>query len=214
MSIKLSKGGSINLQKVDNSSVESNLKKLTIGLGWDTGNSSSNWDLDACALLLVDGKLTSNSDVVSYQNKRHSSGTVYSTGDNLTGEGEGDDEQIIVNLLDVPAKYNSIVFYATIYSGKSKGQSFSEVKNAHIRAIDGNNQELLKFMISGDSSLKGKRSYVFGQVDRLENGQWEFKAIGNAYDSDNLSDIASMYKNGVSDNGNSQQPKKKLFGLF
>ncbi len=212
MSINLTKGTVINLQKVDNSAVESNLSKLTIGLGWDIAR-GEDYDLDACALLIdSNGLLTSNSDIVSYQAKRHNSGTVYSTGDNLTGEGEGDDEQIIVNLLDVPAKYTEIIFYATIFSGKSRGQNFAGVNNAFIRAVDANKNELLRYTMSGDSSLKDKRSFVFGKVVRTENS-WEFKAIGDAYDTDNLSNIAEMYKSKVTSSSEST-PKKKLFGLF
>lgn len=226
MSINLTKanvGQAINLKKTENR--DNNLSHIIIGLGWDIAR-GQDYDLDACALLLQDGVLRSSSDIVSYQNKKHSSGQIWSTGDNLTGAGDGDDEQIIVKLDTIPTQYNKIVFYATIYSGRSRGQNFSGVKNAFIRAVDNNSNEMVRFDMSGDSSLKDKCSLVFAQVERTENG-WEFTAINQAYDTDSLSRIADMYKSaGVSDittnstttnsttTNTQEQPRKKLFGLF
>ncbi|TXG80438.1 MAG: TerD family protein [Spirochaetes bacterium] len=208
MSINLKKNQSIDLRKNADNSVN-NLSQVIIGLGWDIKRGESDYDLDACALLLKDNKLTSSDDIVSYQNKRHKSSTIWSTGDNLTGEGDGDDEQIIVKLDSVPAEYNKIVFYATIYNGRSRGQEFSKVENAFIRAVDAGNKEIAKYNISNDPNASGKRSLVFGEA--IRNGQnWEFRATGEYYNTDNLVDVAEMYKSGQ----NNPEERKKLFGLF
>jgi len=208
MSINLKKNQSIDLRKNADNSVN-NLSQVIIGLGWDIKRGESDYDLDACALLLKDNKLTSSDDIVSYQNKRHKSSTIWSTGDNLTGAGDGDDEQIIVKLDSVPSEYNKIVFYATIYNGRSRGQEFSKVENAFIRAVDAGNKEIAKYNISNDPNASGKRSLVFGEAVR--NGQnWEFRATGEYYNTDNLVDVAEMYKSGQSN----PEERKKLFGLF
>lgn len=231
MSINLEKGSKIDLTKTGNN-VKSNLSKMVIGLGWDVNaRAGSDYDLDACALLLQDGKLVSDSDIVSYRSKTHTSGKVWSTGDNLTGDGDGDDEQIIAMLDSIPAKYTSIVFYASIYQGKSRRQVFSNVENAFIRAVDANGVELGKYILSNDPGATDKCSVVFAEVVRNGEG-WDFKAIGDAYATDNLSDIANMYKKSGAINfakpsiNNSStiestqvtelevKPRKKLFGLF
>lgn len=217
MSINLSKGQKIDLRKnVDNT--ENNLSKMVIGLGWDIKRGAGDYDLDACALLLQNDSLLSTDDIVSYQNTKHTSNTVWSTGDNLTGDGDGDDEQIIALLDTVPNKYNKIVFYATIYQGNSRGQEFSKVKNAFIRAVDRNGKQLAKYNISNDPSANGMCSVVFAEA--IRNGDtWEFRAVGNYYKTDKLRDVADMYRNGtqkaqVTSNSDSSQPRKKLFGLF
>lgn len=217
MSINLSKGQKIDLRKnADNT--ENSLAKMIIGLGWDIKRGAGDYDLDACALLLQNDVLVSTDDIVSYQNQRHSSNTVWSTGDNLTGDGDGDDEQIIALLDTVPNKYNKIVFYATIYQGNSRGQEFSKVENAFIRAVDHNGKQLAKYNISNDPSANGMCSVVFAEA--IRNGDtWEFQAVGNYYKTDKLRDVADMYCNGtqkaqVTSNSDSSQPRKKLFGLF
>lgn len=203
MGINLVKGQNIDLSKNENGSTN-DLTKLTIGLGWDIrksggffgmgGSSNSNYDLDACALLLnKDGKLTSNDDIVSFSNPRHKSGHIWSNGDNLTGDGDGDDEQITVLLDKVDAKYERIVFYATIYQGQSRGQEFSMVENAFIRAVDNKNNEICKYKMSGDSTLKNKRSFIFGEAYR-HNGAWKFRALGEAKDTDSLTMVAEAYR--------------------
>lgn len=190
--ITLQKGQTIDLKKEGNSNGENNLSKLTIGLGWDI-NGGNNYDLDAVAVLLdKNGKMAKSNDIVFYGDKNHSSGNIHLTGDNLTGEGEGDDEQIIVNLDRLDAKYEKIVFFTSIYQGKSRGQNFGGVKNAYIRAVDGNNREIAKFEMSGNNDLKGKCSYVFGEAYR-KDGTWKFRALGEAQDTDSLSEVARVY---------------------
>lgn len=202
MSINLQKGQTIDLRKNEGSTSENNLSKLTIGLGWDErksggflgiGGSSDNFDLDAVAVLLdKNGKLTSSSDIVYYGAMKHGSGNIHLTGDNLTGAGDGDDEQIIVNLDRMDAKYEKIVFFTSIYQGKSKNQNFGKIENAFIRAVDGNGKEIAKYQISGDSSLSDKHSFVFAEVYR-KDGSWKFRALGEAKDTDSLRDVASIY---------------------
>lgn len=197
MGINLQKGQTIDLRKNENGT-ENNLSQLTIGLGWDisTGlfGSSSSWDLDAVAVLLdKNGKIQSNSDIIYYGNKKHSSGNIWSTGDNLTGDGDGDDEQIIVKLDSLDAKYEKVVFFASIYQGESKGQNFSKVKNSFIRAVDANRNEIAKYDMSGDSSLSTKRSFIFGEAYRKDNS-WKFRALGESKDTDSLQKVCEAYK--------------------
>lgn len=201
MGINLQKGQTIDLKKNENGN-DNNLSKVTIGLGWDIRKSkgifgssgSSDYDLDAIAVLLdKNGKLQSSKDVVYYGDKDHTSGKIWLTGDNLTGAGDGDDEQIIVNLNEIDSKYEKIVFFTSIYQGKSRNQEFSMVENAYIRAVDANNNEICKFNISGDSSLKDKRSFIFGEAYR-NNGTWKFRALGDAKDTDSFSMVVESYK--------------------
>ena len=209
MSINLQKGQTIDLRKSENSSTTINLSKLTIGLGWDINEGSSTYDLDAIAILLdKDGKLADNTDIVYYGSKDHYSGKIRLTGDNLTGAGEGDDEQIIVKLDEIPAKYEKIVFFTSIYQGKSKGQELSKINNAYIRAVDGNNTEIAKYMITGDKSLIGKHSFIFAECYRKDS-TWKFRALGEPQDTDSFQQIAESYKGSVDGS-----EKKKLFGIF
>jgi stress response protein SCP2 len=212
MSINLSKGQKIDLRKnADNS--QNNLSQITIGLGWDVNDSGQDYDLDACALLLENGVLTSDKDIVSYKNKKHSSGTVWSMGDNLTGDGDGDDEQLIVKLDSIPSNFDTVVFYVSIYSGKSRRQVFSNVSNAFIRAVDANNKEIAKYSISGDKSAKNMCSLVFAQAKR-DGDSWVFEAIGTNYETDSLMHIAKLYQTKNIKTDNVKTNRKKIFGIF
>lgn len=190
--INLSKGQVINLKKTGDTP-EFDLSKITIGMGWDpTGGRSM--DLDAsCMLLNSEGKLADPKDVVYFGDKKHTSGKVWSTGDNTTGEGAGDDEQIIAQLESIDAKYQKLVFFANIYQGKSKSQRFSDIDNAYVRALDAKGREIARYVISNNSDLKNKYSFIFAEVYRTSNG-WEFKAVGEAHDTDQISGITEMYK--------------------
>lgn len=202
MSINLTKGQTIDLKKNEGSTSDNNLSKLTIGLGWDVrkkgglfgmGGSSENFDLDAVAVLLdKNGKLASDADIVYYGVKNHKSGHIHLTGDNLTGAGEGDDEQIIVNLDRLDAKYEKVVFYTSIYQGRDRGQNFGAIENAFIRAVDGNGKEIAKYAISGDNQLKDKCSFVFAEAYR-KDGTWKFRALGDPHSTDKLMEVARIY---------------------
>jgi tellurium resistance protein TerD len=199
MGINLIKGQNIDLRKGgatnEASIVEYDLSNVTIGLGWDVSRiASGDYDLDAVAVLLdANGKVRENADVIYYGNKQHRSGKIWSTGDNLTGAGEGDDEQIIVKLEELDQKYEKIVFFASIYRGIDKGQHFGMVENAFIRAVDGFGKEIARYNISANPDTNNKRSLVFCEVYRWK-GAWKMKAIGEALDTDSLTTVVERYK--------------------
>lgn len=200
MAVSLRKGQGISLKKVEN-----DLSQITIGLGWDVaeqkrgllgslfGKKPDDYDLDAIAFLLgADGKLPSRDDVVFYNAMRHSSGALWLTGDNRTGDGDGDDEQIVVNLDRLPAIYERILFVVSIYQGKSKGQDFGKVANAFIRAVDGKDKEMCRFNISGEATLAGHCSLTFAEVVRAD-GAWKFNAIGTPHQTDRFVEVMRPY---------------------
>lgn len=177
MPINLSKG-----QKVDITKGNPGLSKLMVGLGWDTNkyDGGSDFDLDACAFLCGEnGKVTTDSDFVFYSNLRHSSGAVEHTGDNKTGEGEGDDEIIKVDLGLVPANIAKIDFTVTIYEAEARRQNFGQVSNAYIRIVDqSNGTELIRYDLGEDFSIE--TAIVVGEIYR-HNGEWKFNAIGSGF---------------------------------
>lgn len=177
MAVNLKKG-----QRVDLTKGNPNLSKLMVGLGWDTNqyDGGFDFDLDASAFLLGDnGRVPQDSDFIFYSNLSHSSGAVTHTGDNLTGEGEGDDEVIMVDLSKVPENISRIAFTVTIYEGPERGQNFGQVSNAYIRIVDEtNNQELLHFDLGEDFSIE--TAVVVGELYRA-NGGWKFNAIGSGW---------------------------------
>ena len=178
MAVSLKKG-----QKVDLTKGNPGLKHLLIGLGWDVNkyDGGGDFDLDASAFLLnKDGKVTGDSDCVFYGNLKHASGAVVHQGDNLTGEGEGDDEQIKVDLSLVPDTINKIDFTVTIYEAEKRKQNFGQVSNAFIRVVDEDkNEELIRFDLGEDFSIE--TAVVVGELYR-NNGEWKFNAIGNGFE--------------------------------
>jgi len=192
--INLQKGQTIDLKKSINGQ-EFDLSKVTIGLGWDINNQSgSDYDLDAVAVLLdSNGKITSSNDIIYYGNKVHSSKNIWSNGDNLTGDGDGDDEQIEAKLENLDQKYDKIIFFTSIYQGQSRGQNFGKVKNAFIRAVDAKCKEIARYNISGDQSLNDMRSFIFAEMYR-KNGTWKFRALGDAKTTDSLMQVCESYK--------------------
>lgn len=177
MPINLSKGQKVSLTK-DNPG----LQKVVVGLGWDTNmfDTGASFDLDAAAFMLTDtGRVQTSSDFVFYGNLEHTSGSVRHLGDNRTGEGEGDDEQIQVDLSLVPAHITRIAFTATIYEAELRRQNFGQVSNAYIRIYDEmTGQELLRYDLGEDFSIE--TAVVFGEI--YKNGtEWKFNAIGSGY---------------------------------
>ena len=174
MAISLQKG-----QKVDLTKGNPSLKKLLIGLGWDTNkyDGGHDFDLDAAAFLLgANGKVNSDDDFVFYNNLKHKSGAVEHMGDNLTGEGEGDDEEIKVDLDKVPANVDKIDFTVTIYDAESRRQTFGQVSNAYIRVVDDTNgREIIRYDLGEDFSVE--TAVVVGEIYR-NKGEWKFNAIG------------------------------------
>lgn len=177
MAVNLSKG-----QKVDLTKGNPGLSKLLIGLGWDTNkyDGGFDFDLDAAAFLLAgSGKVASDADFVFYGNLKHSSGGVVHTGDNLTGEGDGDDEVIKVDLSLVPAGVEKIAFTVTIYDAIPRRQNFGQVSNAYIHISDDvTHTELLRFDLGEDFSIE--TAVVVGELYR-HNGEWKFNAIGSGF---------------------------------
>jgi tellurium resistance protein TerD len=142
----------------------------------------ADYDLDASALLLnASGKVISDQHFVFYNNLRSPDGSVEHTGDNLTGEGEGDDESIKVNLATVPAEIDKIVFPVSIHDADTRGQSFGQVRNAFIRVVNqANSQEIARYDLSEDAS--SETAMVFGELYR-HGGEWKFRAVGQGYAS-------------------------------
>lgn len=177
MAVNLSKGQKVNLTK-DNPG----LSRVIVGLGWDINkyDGGADFDLDAAAFLLgAGGKVTNDADFVFYGNLRHASGAVEHLGDNKTGAGDGDDEQIKVNLALVPQNIEKITFTVTIYDADTRRQNFGQVSNSYIRIYDeANNKELIRFDLGEDFSIE--TSLVVGEIYR-HNGEWKFNAIGQGY---------------------------------
>ncbi|MEV0034895.1 TerD family protein [Streptomyces sp. NPDC002018] len=178
MGVSLSKGGNVSLTKA-----APNLTAVTVGLGWDVRTTTgSDFDLDASALLTnAEGKVAVDGNFVFFNNLKSPDGSVEHTGDNLTGEGEGDDEAIKVNLAAVPADVDKIVFPVSIYEAESRQQSFGQVRNAFIRVVNqADNNELARYDLSEDASTE--TAMVFGELYR-NGAEWKFRAIGQGYAS-------------------------------
>lgn len=197
MSVNLQKG-----QKVDLTKGNAGLKTLVVGLGWDEapkkfslfGKRDEDIDCDASALLINanTGKLMGPVDVVYYGQLMHRSGAIRHCGDNLTGAGDGDDEQIIVELTKVPADFSKIVFVVTIYQAVERRQNFGMIRNAFIRIVDADNgTELCKYNLS--ENYDGKTAMVFGEVYR-HNGEWKFGAVGEPTNDNGIAQIAARFQ--------------------
>lgn len=177
MPINLSKG-----QKVDLTKGNPGLKKIMVGLGWDVNqfDSGSAFDLDAAAFMTgANGKCPTEKEFVFYGNLEHASGSVKHMGDNLTGDGDGDDEQILVDLTTVPADVEKVAFTVTIYDADARHQNFGQVSNAFIRIVDETTgQELIRYDLGEDFSIE--TAVVVGELYRY-NGEWKFNAIGSGF---------------------------------
>ena len=177
MPISLKKGQKVSLSK-DNPG----LSHVIVGLGWDVNafDTGGDFDLDTAAFLLGEnGKVTRAEDFVFYGNLRHPSGAVEHLGDNLTGQGDGDDEQIKIDLGRVPENITRIAFTVTIYEADERRQNFGQVANAFIRIVDeAKGQEILRYDLGEDFSIE--TAAVFGELYR-HNGEWKFNAIGSGF---------------------------------
>ncbi|CAI1544543.1 TerD family protein [Serratia fonticola] len=205
MSVSLRKGQSVSLRKN-----EHDLSSVTIGLGWDIneekkgllgglfGKKEPEYDLDVIAFLCnAQGKVADlgdvengrpslvNGDIIFFNSLRHKSGHIWLTGDNRTGAGDGDDEQIIAQLNSLDPKYEKIVFIVQIYNGQELKQHFGKVQNAFIRAVDAKNVEMARFDLSGGASFDGQRSMLFAELVRESTG-WKLNAIGEPSESDSF----------------------------
>ena len=171
-----------NGQKVSLTKGNPGLSKVVVGVGWDVNqfDTGGAFDLDGAAFLVTEnGKVSRGEDFVFYGNLTHPSGSVQHMGDNLTGEGEGDDEQIKVNLSAVPANIAKIVFTVTIYDAETRRQNFGQVSNAFIRIYnEDTGEEMLRYDLGEDFSIE--TAAVFGELYKNGN-EWKFNAIGSGY---------------------------------
>ena len=206
MSVNLIKGQKVELKKADGGE----LKHVMIGLGWDAverttaeskgffsslfGSNSDvpDIDCDASALMCVNGKVESPEDVIYFGNLIHSTDAVRHMGDNLTGEGEGDDEEIFLDLVSLTEEYDKIIFTVNIYKARERNQHFGMIKNAFIRICDAdNNQELLRYNLS--ENYDNMTALIFGEVYR-RNGVWKFNAIGQATQDNSISELVRRFQ--------------------
>lgn len=197
MSVNLKKGQKIDLKKDNGKS----LKHLTVGLGWDAiapgffkslFSSTPKFDCDASAIMCQNGKLLGTQDLVYFGNRQHPSGAVVHTGDNLTGDGDGDDEQIIVNLEQIPSQYDKIIFVVNIYQAVQRSQHFGMIRNAFIRIVDNDtHEEICRYDLS--EKFNNMIALIFAEVYR-KDGVWKFNAIGQATDDVSLTKVAARYQ--------------------
>ncbi|MDR1462214.1 MAG: TerD family protein [Azoarcus sp.] len=176
MAISLQKGGNVSLTKTS-----PNLKSVLIGLGWDArATSGADFDLDASVFMLAaGGKVRSDADFIFYNQLRSSCGSVEHTGDNRTGDGDGDDEAIKVTLDKLPASIERLVIAVTIHDAEARRQNFGMVSSAYIRLVDLNDDtEIVRFDLSEDASVE--TAMIFGEMYR-HNSEWKFRAVGQGY---------------------------------
>ena len=205
MSVSLQKGQKVNLSKE-----HAGLAKVIVGLGWDEAKPSGGGgggffatlfggaatthqaiDCDASAIMLKNGKFVDRTDLVYFGNLKHKSGTVNHMGDNLTGEGEGDDEQIVIDLSRVPAEYDKIVIVVNIYQAVQRKQHFGMIENAFIRLVDArNNKEMCKYNLTENYS--GMTAMIFGEIYR-HNGEWKFNAMGNGTTDPGIGELCRRF---------------------
>ena len=201
MSVSLKKGQKVSLTKEN-----AGLRRVVVGLGWDAATPSSqgflsglfgggkveNIDCDAMAFLLdADGKIAAGRDVIFYNNLQHPSGAVVHQGDNLTGEGDGDDEQIVVDLSKLPAQCERIVILVSIYQANERKQHFGMIRNAFIRLVNADdNRELCIYNLS--EHYDGMTAMVFGELYRYK-GEWKFNAVGQPLQIWSVSKLSERY---------------------
>lgn len=202
MGVNLQKG-----QKVDLTKGNAGLSKLLVGLGWDPIQSSEggggilgsifgrgksdSFDCDASLFMLGSNeKIESNKDIIYFGNLKSQCGSILHTGDNLTGEGDGDDEQIIVELDKVPARISKLVFVVNIYECIKRKQHFGQVQNAYIRVLDHLGNEIVKYNLTENHS--GKTALVIGEIYR-HNSEWKFAATGEGTNDANITDMSRRY---------------------
>ncbi len=177
MPINLSKG-----QKVDLTKGNPGLSRILVGLGWDVNafDSGAAFDLDAaCFVAGADGRCANDQDFIFYGNLKHSSGSITHLGDNLTGDGDGDDEQVDIDLSKIPAQVDKVAFTVTIHEADKRGQNFGQVSNAFIRIVDSsNNTELIRYDLGEDFSIE--TAVVVGELYR-HGTEWKFNAIGSGF---------------------------------
>lgn len=199
MSVSLQKGQKVELKK----DTGGTLSQVMVGLGWDEAqpekggflkslfSNAEDFDCDASAIICKNGKLVSSTDLVYFGNLNHKTGAVMHMGDNLTGAGEGDDEQIMVNLQQLPAEYDKIVFVVNIFEAQSRHQHFGMIRNAYIRICDDTGKEMCRYNLS--ENYDNMTAMIFGELYR-HNGAWKFNAIGQATQDNGIKMLAERFK--------------------
>lgn len=203
MTVSLQKGEKVELRKTNGDT----LRNIVVGLGWDAlpppkkggimglfagQPKTPEIDCDASVLMCKNGKLGNNRDIIYFGNLMHASGSVKHTGDNRTGEGEGDDEQIIVNLEKVPAEYEKLIFVANVYQANLRGQHFGMIQNAFIRIVDKDNDtEICRFDLT--EKYSGMKSMIFGELYR-EGELWKFNALGEGTTDDSIGALTKHFQ--------------------
>lgn len=197
MSVNLVKGQKVDLRKTNGGT----LRKVVVGLGWDevekkgffsAFKKSSPIDCDASAIICRSGKLVDDSDIVYFGNLKHKTGSVIHMGDNLTGAGDGDDEQITVDLEKLPSNCDKVVFIVNIYQSLERGQHFGMISNAFIRIFDAEtNQELCKYNLT--ENYNGMTGMIFGEMCRC-NSIWQFDAIGQGTHDNDIRSLAKRFR--------------------
>ncbi len=195
MSVNLQKGQKVELRKSNGGQ----LRQVMVGLGWDEVKQKRGLfapkpmdiDCDASAFLCQNGRLQGVEDVVYFGNLTHRTGCVRHMGDNLTGAGDGDDEQIMVDLASLPVQFDRVVVVVNIYQAAQRRQHFGMIQNAFIRIYDyETNQELCRYNLS--ENYNGMTAMVFGELYRY-NGAWKFNAIGEATSDNSITDLARRF---------------------
>ena len=199
MAVNLQKGQKVSLKKSDGKK----LSRLMVGLGWDAAEKKGGFfsnlfggtkdiDCDASVFVCQGGKFVDKDDLVYFGNLEHNSKAIKHMGDNLTGEGEGDDEQIFVDLDKIPAQYDKLIFVVNIYKAVDRKQHFGMIKNAYIRIIDNDTrEELCRFNLSEDYT--DMLSMIAGEVYRYK-GEWKFNAIGSGTTDPGLATLSERFK--------------------
>lgn len=202
MVVNLQKG-----QRIDLTKGNAGLSRLQVGLGWDPveqkksggllsglfgGGGGASVDCDASVIMLQNDRLVNQEDVVYFGRKASVDGSVKHSGDNLTGEGAGDDETIFIDLNAVPTQYNKLVFVVNIYEAKKRNQDFGMIQNAYIRVLNpANNEELLRYNLT--DNYGGQTALITGEIYRNGN-EWKFGAIGTGTTDDGLSGVINRYR--------------------
>ncbi|WCK55584.1 TerD family protein [Aneurinibacillus sp. Ricciae_BoGa-3] len=201
MTISLQKG-----QKIDLTKGNAGLSKILVGLGWDPvkrggsgllgglfGGGGQNIDCDASVIMLNEqNKITAKENIIYFGNLQSKDGSIRHTGDNLTGDGEGDDEQIIIELSRIPAQIHKLVFVVNIYDCRNRKQDFGMIQNAFIRVADmANSKELLRFNLT--DNYAGRTTLIVGEVYR-HNGEWKFGAVGEGTNDGSLGEVVQRYQ--------------------
>ncbi|PHM28190.1 TerD family protein [Xenorhabdus budapestensis] len=187
MGVSLSKGGNVSLSKE-----APTMKNVLIGLGWDArATDGQAFDLDASAFLLAaNGKVRSDTDFIFYNNLKSADGSIMHTGDNRTGEGDGDDESLKIKLDQIPADVDKVVFVVTIHDAQTRSQSFGQVSGAFIRLVNDDTQvEVARYDLTEDASTE--TAMLFGELYR-HNGEWKFRAVGQGY-AGGLASVCAQY---------------------